>query len=430
MNIDELLRHHLAIANEGNTYNEKKDNFISSMKSHISGTPFWIASERGHGKKHRMILRPGKEKPVYGCEYTKYMNGLVFLLYSGKRTLRCVKKAVPPPVLVVERDGGVYPPNKLDLVEMKPTIYALEDGTTVTIYYHNGSWTFSTTKAYDASNMEWNNILLFDALKECVFHNMTNRSSTDSTIDEVWESFIGGLNTKRSYTLTFHHTSMHPFDTSNARRYRIWHICTFDVPSNQFVDSSIGIPRQRKCKIKSKDMFASNEHAWQEWKDTGKVTFGYRVVYNNYQAIYESTLYNKIKHMIYSSKYDSNESYMRAMQLNKDQDYVCLKSVISYDKQMDFFDMFPEYKEKATTILGNIGKLCQMISHICTKDHELSMINEELYPLASVLFEKYKFQLNGLKGPAEECLEPVKFYIYDVKNINILYDYIDKLTKK
>jgi len=177
----------------------------------------------------RIIFFPKKRGPNLNLNdpVARECNGLIFKISNVPNAS---KKMDPPELLVV-------PPcllsqctnyNYVDEMLENYTIYKMQDGTTINMYwwdFDSPSWRISTAKAYDATNLSWNSDTTYKEVFESILIN---------TFELSQDEFYSKLDKKSCYSWGFNHTKYHPFwegRTEPSNNGNIWFIQSVNLKS-------------------------------------------------------------------------------------------------------------------------------------------------------------------------------------------------------
>jgi hypothetical protein len=97
----------------------------------------------------------------------------------------------------------------------KYRIYAIEDGTVLTLYNYQSNWVLSSSNAYDVTNMQWISGITYDA-------------ALAELASQFPEFKLESLSTTRCYTIGMRHHSMQPL---TADTQKVWFISDCDLAS-------------------------------------------------------------------------------------------------------------------------------------------------------------------------------------------------------
>jgi len=144
----------------------------------------------------------------------------------------------------------------------------------------------------------------------------------------------------------------------------VWHVCTFDPENMRYHYGLIGVDRQPISKIwRYNEMYRQIASAWDDWKRKGIVNYGFVIRIGNSQAIFKSTLLNKIDRLVYSNKYGGDLLCRRKLRDKcADHRFLVLRACLVTQNQTDFRELFSCYNELMGNILRNIGIVASKIS--------------------------------------------------------------------
>lgn len=249
--------------------------------------------------------------------------------------------ACPPPLLSNKFNSN------LSKFLSSYSIYPVNDGTIVTLYYNGKKWCVATTHGIDNSNIKWQDMTYLHALQESFYHNEstvpTKVASTGTvasteavggvgpvgvvdsndfvdTVVESWLAHLKTLNTKMSYTIRFKHPMYHTYNPS----YEFEVIMTYLDDKMTFHGTPLHIDYATICAN------TNNALANASPKD---VCYGYVLRSNDGthpDYLIESNLMKTIRKMFYNVKtpYDKSPSTTSASSMTATN----VASVIVYDK--------------------------------------------------------------------------------------------------
>ncbi len=228
-------------------------------------------------------------------------------------------------------------------------VYAMEDGTTINLYYYNEKWVISTARGIEMNNIKFNTLTYQSLLEECILQY----------VNEVSE-FYSALNKNFCYTFGFKHPDMHPFKEDGNDVYKFWSIQQVDIssiisPENKLSpqrEKILSLPIQKKFSFKTKNMhslYKRLKSAYDDYIDGKHLNYGYILVSKNpsitleYSVIMlESTLMKSIRNLWY------NGSYVECCKIrNYDRiNIILLNSYLDDSRHDVFLELFPQYAEE------------------------------------------------------------------------------------
>jgi hypothetical protein len=139
------------------------------------------------------------------------------------------------------------------------TIYKINDGTIVTLYWCADKWCIGTAKSTDVSAHTWLSDRTFsELLYECL------GAYPEFNIDNLSKSYC--------YTVGFRHHDIHPLITDPQCA---WLVQARDLTNLAVVDVDIGLPQQEVVNVTYKDMQYNNITAMSNYLRTGVAHYGY-----------------------------------------------------------------------------------------------------------------------------------------------------------
>lgn len=234
-------------------------------------------------------------------------------------------------------------------------VIPINDGTTITMYWFQNRWVYSTIISYDYGSMSWsdditNGDIIDDAFTECKFD-------------------VSALNKTKCYTVGFKGSTHQFLEGTSKPVYKMWFIRSVDVsslnkwiqtkysPDNETVFSSfestsddIGIPLQSESKLSLDSILKSNAIAYDTFIKTGVVDYGYIVYNNNIPYLMESDLYRHIRYIFYDcpvpgshrDRRRGNNSDINMYPIDR-QKFCILHAVLSSRHSAIFLKLFPQF---------------------------------------------------------------------------------------
>lgn len=295
-------------------------------------------------------------------------------------------------------------------------IYAIDDGTTVTMYWYDNKWCLSSTNGFDISHYKW----MGDKTYIQAFNEVA----------AAYPNFnFDHLDKNKCYTIGFRHNDFHPLlkDTNH-----MWLIQSCDLTAinsdqcNIVIDyPDIGIPIQRELKINNKGrqliswINHNNTNAYNNYIATSagdnkpNIHYGYiiRSVSCHIDIMIESSLLRHIRTLIYNIPYRYNS--LKDINAHNRIDYLVLKSYLANDINQSFIHLFPQFNQKYEEYKNIFNDIADQINY---------MIHKSRY--RNVSYKKYD---NTLSKLAEILFEDVNKYtqIHSNNNTkNIIHDFI------
>lgn len=228
----------------------------------------------------------------------------------------------------------------------KFTVYKINEGTTITLYYHSGSWRIATSRGYDVTDLTWNKKKTYlQVLKEVL-----NKYSIEHT------KFFTALDIDASYVFGFKHPDFHPFHEGlNAELFNLWFIQKFhnkDGLAKMDEDlKELGIDEQTVIRTPDniRTLFKKLSNSLDDFLDTKNVLYGYilrsdsvDVSIESRNILLESRLLKTIRHLFYHSRYqrDSHE-----LKLDREK-YIVAYAFLHDASHETFIKLFPQYKDE------------------------------------------------------------------------------------
>jgi hypothetical protein len=316
-----------------------KSELVEYCKEQLNKSGFWVNFE---GKKDRYPWRINltyrNNQPSISEPFNVYCNGTVIGIVEtyrmGRPFLELKVASVPIPTIASF--------TKDSLLNTEHDVYKLTDGTTVNLYYWEGKWTLSSTKAYDMNSYSWRGVEWMEALEESLEHQGVSFS-------------FDKLDKNKSYTIMFRNPQLHPFNPE----YSVKFIASCNLKTLEFCyDEDIGIPIQQKVEISIDDIYEKNKNAYSNWQESGEIDYGYSVLIKSginagNMAVLPSTLLSRINCLLYKSD-SSNKDYM------SDINFVILNAIVNNNSE-EFKVLFPTYSYEIEVITKSLGDIVDII---------------------------------------------------------------------
>ena len=328
------------------------------------------------------------------------------------------------------------------------TQYKINDGTTVNLYWWNpdlyddpdvssGKWVISTKRGIEVNDLVWQGLNTYEIILNEIFLQYENFS---------WKK----LDKNRTYTVGFYHPQYHPFQSLNQSP-RGWFIQSVINKSGKIsLEDDIGIPMQETISGSLNELFIkcnneltkyqrfmesiskplSKKPAWSKLRNKSTEQLKYDPWFGfimkshdvdqtgNYSHIMcESSLYAKIKQLMYSSKHRKI-----TRQNNYDRiSYILIKSYLDTNIHTDdyiFLTLFPQY----VNLFDRYAKLISHIAHgisICLTDlSKIKLLQRSSYSIDKLTYLLYKnvcgyFQSRSFDSKKEMKTEIVKYILDD-----------------
>lgn len=271
----------------------------------------------------RIILTVNAARDDLSREVARYCNGLVLWAPTWDVLV------LPPPVVTKKY-------RVTNIVKKLPncTVYKVNDGTMVTLYWFQNEWRMSSIKGFDVTNFKW----------------IGERTYMEAFCEVAPDFDFETLDQNRCYTIGFRHWDFHPLTTDPQRAW-IVHSCdvsklnaggelstSYEPMHNlegQAVVSATTLQdfNDLRSNVKNAlDVYMGSAHT------TPIINYGYIIRGGNTNVMLESSLLKKIRFVNYNipkTEYVLTERTRR--------EYVIMRAYIGYDKYV-FINMFPQFK--------------------------------------------------------------------------------------
>lgn len=289
------------------------------------------------------------------------------------------------------------------------SVIRANDGTTVTLYHHAGRWVISTHRGFEVNGYD-----LGDG---------TYQGVVDGVLAKYPGFSYAALDTGKSYTFGFKHESVHPFiDAADGKGGSAWFIQSSDIAMFNAGDDSyisytedIGLPLQVKVAFPSmKQLFQSANGAYEAYKKTGVVNYGYLIRIKGRAFLVESSLLCNIRKIFYSNKFHRLDV---AFDKRK---YITTNAFLDPTCHAIFRTLFPQFIPVFLSLEKKVDELVGAIVQVATEGDEFkqsTMVDTVAYELHSQICDKlapHKTDPSAMKGVAYS-------YIYDVKFTSMVY---------
>lgn len=309
--------------------------------------------------------------------------GYIIDLTDGKSVERenniypTVKQAPMPRILGVVPIPIIDQYVHQDVIKSKDVrVVPVSDGTTITLYWYQDRWVYSTIGSYDFGPMSWSGTVTHGDIIEDVF--------------EKCNFDVQKLDRTRCYTIGFKGSS-HPFLEGGVDPiFKMWFIRSVNVGGiNEVVnliqeekdaddektytfaefestDDDVGIPLQEVSEISLDDVIAKNNTAYDTYVKTGEVNLGYIVYTGGWSYLMDSDLYRYVRCIFYDApvpgsrkeRRRGNHSNVTMYPIDR-QKFCILHAVLSKRHSAIFLTLFPQFKDDVDhikTSLQNIHK--------------------------------------------------------------------------
>jgi len=348
------------------------------------------------------------------------------------------------------------------------TQYKINDGTTVNLYWWNPDcarddrtkWVISTKRGIEVNDLIWQGLNTY----EIILNEILSQYDSFS-----WDK----LDKDRTYTVGFYHPEYHPFQSLH-RPPCGWFIQSVNNESGEIsLKEDIGIPMQKifseslnelfikcnneltkyqrfmKCISDSSKSSPSKSKEKSKWGGLqNKVTeqlkydpwFGFILKSHdadqtgNYSHIMcESSLYVKIKQLMYSDKHRKI-----TRQYNYDRtSYILIKSYLDTNIHTDdfiFLTLFPQYVKVFNVFAKLISHIAHCISMCLTNSSKIELLQRSSFLIDKVTYSLYAnvyeyFQSQSFDSRKDMKIEIVK-YILDDRFMNYYYALLHREYKK
>jgi hypothetical protein len=204
---------------------EDKDLLWSSVRA-VTGPHINVRIGVTDGAIQCVMLTADRNRADFSKSFVRRCNGLV-LGYPSWNLLSV------PPEMCAPSYNLTHVTNTIDTYD----VYDIRDGTTVTLYSHDGEWCMSTVNGIDVRNYRWTGGLTYaEALQE---------------VATLYPEFsFDTLDTNKCYTVGFRHADFHPLKTDPPA---MWFIQAYDLVNGRVLTGAnlpdIGIPRQELVEL-------------------------------------------------------------------------------------------------------------------------------------------------------------------------------------
>jgi hypothetical protein len=185
------------------------------------------------------------------------------------------------------------------------TVYQINDGTTLGLYWYNNEWVIRSLNGFDVSKYEWNGLLTYQEVFDEVMSMYPNFS-------------INKLEKNKCYTIGIKHSLFHPFmEGQLAPIKRAWFIQSVDVEKvtaqhgrfDGAVSSvdDIGIPIQSPLSGQTLcDIMTKKSQAYNAYMNTGEIYHGVILATTTESLMIQSDLFTTILSIFYINNYNRN----------------------------------------------------------------------------------------------------------------------------
>ena len=267
-------------------------------------------------------------------------------------------------------------------------VLPINDGTTITMYYYQNRWVYSTISSYDFGPMPWSS---------------TPKVTHDDIINEVFNECkfdTAKLDTSKCYTIGFK-GSTHPFlEGKTEPIYRMWFIQSVDLVglNNAFADgktpdrdeftsfvggAEIGLADQDEVKVDTTELINLNNAAYDNFVTTGAVMYGYIVKSGKWSYMINSSLYRYVRQMFYvapvpGSRADKRRGQHQVNMYPIDRQKFCILHAILGQRHAEVFPkLFPQFTTEVKMIETTLAKIYSEFTGVYKKyitDTKLSAV--------------------------------------------------------
>ncbi len=180
-------------------------------------------------------------------------------------------------------------------------ITRLSDTSTIGMYYHAKQWVLSTKSGYFMNEMMRNGITYQRALSDIL-----------KSINYSYEDLCKDMKTTHCYSFCIKHPAFHMFNDGKPMQIYFMQSCDLKTFEKEYKSPFDKIPSQEQVKFNTLvELIESNANAFEEYKEKKTINYGYLLESTNPKIpeedkyiLLESSLYAKIKGMIYKRKID------------------------------------------------------------------------------------------------------------------------------
>jgi len=293
----------------------------------------------------RVLLTSNRLKSDFTRELVRSCNGVV-LEYPSWKVL-----SVPAPMF-----NPKFRTNDIINNMESYTVYEIKDGTTVTLYWHDGKWRLSSTNGFDVSDYEWMGPSTY---MQALTH--VSKLYPDFSLDK--------LNPDFAYTVGFRHNEFHPLLSDKEKMWLI-QSCNLkalnaEVPVFETsASTNIGIPLQTSAVftgIKGRQLFKylqdKNTSAMSKYMSTLResqpdIHYGYVLrsdsltgsLSANSNIILESELLKQIRFLMYNLPKRRYNGAVPVTATNR-LEYTILRAYLSCSTKYNFLNLFPQFND-------------------------------------------------------------------------------------
>ncbi len=388
------------------------NNDIQTLRSNLYSDN--IKSVCENKENPRIIMHSDRYSSVLGIQ-SDLINGLIVEIDTGK-------------ILCVPQKRFQYVGNKTfktvntGIKNNQYIIYKLNDGTTINLYWRD-KWIISTVRGMEMNDVIWMGPLSY----ENVLHVLLKQYPFS------WDK----LDKQKTYTIGFNHPNFHPFEN----RGKLWFIQSTNNSTLEVnITEDIGIPVQELYESKSSETLQKLCNiALDEYLNQRDVCFGFTLIHRNddKHLMMESTLFKKIKSIMYSGNYKIivDNNYDRLL-------YIILKSYLDpaiNTENSTFLQLFPQFSSIFKIFDKKIASITATLA-LCFLDSANTKIENYNSPsvehlLINKLYQHLLMIFNRPGAPRKFSsrravkLEIIK-YIIDLSLVSYYYPMFGKIMRE
>ena len=310
------------------------------------------------------------------------------------------------------------------------TIIRADDGTTVTLYFYDGSWRISTFKSYEMNEVSWMGDRTYqEVLNEC--------------LDEYKDFSYDKLDIGTCYTIGFKHSAYHPFCDENPpiadksvkpvkhTIKRAWFVRSVNLAefNNGYpLYANIGLPLQEHINIKAwrgntvRLMFDQARDAYPNYLADGRIHYGFVVRLGHTQMLVESSLLRNIRQLFYNNVFNRIDK----AEFNR-RKYIAVHSFL-HPKNHDIFNaMFPNnvFKKAEAVVAKLVDAVMKIVKTPTPFDAHTDI---DIAALCIHINMSKKMTLGRLEAP-EETRYQIFRYILNPNSTELIYKLLYKSKK-
>lgn len=329
-------------------YLEKKgDKDIEFIRSFFYRNYIKTHVEDTISETKRVIFMSNKNHSDFSNPIVQECNGLIVEANENKY------KALVVPIL---KFNSSYRKNEVThfYKEGLYTMYKVLDGTTVNLYYYNGSWRISTANGYDVTDL--------------LFINDKSYSHILNELFALYPNFsFDKLQKNKCYTLIFTYTEYHVF-SGNSNSIVFVQSVDLDKFNNHkkldiTYDEDIGVPFQEAVSVGGTltEIYDTCYNAYNNYIKNGIINFGFILRSNNvsktkfhHHILIESSLMAAIRRLIYNNGVYSDlikSDFLKQYNLSYDKMHInVLQAYLNINTMSKFTKLFPQFSNEIKKI--------------------------------------------------------------------------------